>query len=141
LALGRLRPSRLPTAAAGDGALAGLAAVTGLLLVGDGPEGPSLQALAAELDWDGCSSRAIEMSGAGAREMMLFRHERGMSNHCRGLAAGVAAVAAMPAQWRDHRAVSGCVRPRMSRHLAAQLGRLISDPGLRGKLARARPPG
>ena len=117
-----------------------------LLLVGDGPEGPSLQALAAEL---GLADR-VQFAGhrddvaQALREMDVFvlpSTSEGMSNTLlEAMAAGVAAVASDAGGNGEIIVpeVSGLLFPSADvAALAAQLGRLISDPGLRGKLARA----
>jgi len=117
-----------------------------LLLVGDGPEGPSLQALAAEL---GLADR-VHFAGhrddvaQALREMDVFvlpSTSEGMSNTLlEAMAAGVAAVASDAGGNGEIIVpeVSGLLFPSADvAALAAQLGRLISDPGLRGKLARA----
>jgi len=117
-----------------------------LLLVGDGPEGPSLQALAAEL---GLADR-VQFAGhrddvaQALREMDVFvlpSTSEGMSNTLlEAMAAGVAAVASDAGGNGEIIVpeVSGLLFPSADvAALAAQLGRLVSDPGLRGKLARA----
>ena len=117
-----------------------------LLLVGEGPERPSLEALAAGF---GLAGR-VQFAGhrddvpRALREMDIFvlpSTSEGMSNTLlEAMAAGVATVAS------DAGGNSEVIVPEVSGllfpsadvvALAAQLGRLISDPALRGRLARA----
>jgi sugar transferase (PEP-CTERM/EpsH1 system associated) len=117
-----------------------------LLLIGDGPERPSLQALAAEL---GLAGR-VQFAGhrddvpQAFRQMDIFvlpSISEGMSNTLlEAMAAGVACLASdvggngeiiVPE-------VSGLLFPSGDvAMLAAQLGRLVTDPQLRARLARA----
>ena len=117
-----------------------------LLFVGEGPERPSLEALAAEL---GLAGR-VQFAGhredvpQALREMDVFvlpSTSEGMSNTLlEAMAAGVATVAS------DAGGNGEIIVPEVSgllfrsadvAGLAAQLGRLVGDPGLRARLAAA----
>ena len=117
-----------------------------LLLVGEGAERPSLQALAAKL---GLAGR-VQFAGhrddvpQALREMDVFvlpSTSEGMSNTLlEAMAAGVATVASDAGGNSEIivSEVSGLLFPSADvAALAAQLGRLIGDPALRGRLARA----